>query len=87
MWEFLFLYSSYHLEHHYFPRVPFYNLRKLHFHLRPLYARLGLRPHTYREIVWNWFVLNKKPHTNWQDAGQPAAAPAASTSRVPTAAA
>ena len=27
-WDFLFLYSNYHLEHHYFPRVPFYNLRK-----------------------------------------------------------
>ena len=51
-WDFAFLNSNYHLEHHYFPRVPFYNLRKLHMKLRPLYAELGLKPHTYREIVW-----------------------------------
>jgi fatty acid desaturase len=65
-WDFLFLYSNYHLEHHYFPRVPFYNLRKVHMKLRPLYAQLGLKPHTYREIVWQWFVLNRAPHTNWE---------------------
>jgi fatty acid desaturase len=67
LWDFLFVYSNYHLEHHYFPRVPFYNLRKVHERLRPLYASLGLVPHTYREIAWNWFVLNKSPHTNWEE--------------------
>jgi len=72
-WDFLFLYSNYHLEHHYFPRVPFYNLRKLHMKLRPLYAQLGLKPHTYREIVWQWFVLNRAPHTNWELADGPSA--------------
>ncbi len=66
LWDFLFVYSNYHLEHHYFPRVPFYNLRKLHFRLQPLYARVGLRSHTYREIVWRWFVENQKPHTDWE---------------------
>ena len=25
-WDFLFLNSNYHLEHHYFPGVPFYRL-------------------------------------------------------------
>jgi hypothetical protein len=39
--------------------------------LRPLYARLGLKPHTYREIVWQWFVLNRAPHTDWEKAGGP----------------
>ena len=39
LWDFLFVYSNYHAEHHYFPSVPFYNLRKLHLRLRPLYAR------------------------------------------------
>jgi fatty acid desaturase len=68
LWDFLFVYSNYHLEHHYFPRVPFYNLRKVHEHLRPLYEALGLRSHTYREIVWQWFVLNRAPHTNWETA-------------------
>lgn len=72
-WDFLFLYSNYHLEHHYFPRVPFYNLRKLHMALRPLYARLGLVPNTYRGILWQWFVLNRAPHTDWRLApGSPA---------------
>ena len=62
---FLFVYSNYHAEHHYFPRVPFYNLRKLHLILRPMYAELGVKQHTYRDIMWQWFVLNKAPHTNW----------------------
>jgi fatty acid desaturase len=70
-WDFLFLYSNYHLEHHYFPRVPFYNLRRLHFRLQPLYARLGLRPHTYRSLLWHWFVENRPPHAHW-DAAPPA---------------
>ena len=65
IWDFLFVYSNYHAEHHYFPRVPFYNLRKLHMILRPMYAELGIKPRTYREILWKWFVLNKAPHTNW----------------------
>jgi fatty acid desaturase len=64
-WDFLFLYSNYHAEHHYFQSVPFYNLRKLHLQLRPLYAQLGLRSHTYREIAWDWFVRNRAPHTDW----------------------
>jgi fatty acid desaturase len=76
-WDFLFVYSNYHLEHHYFPRVPFYNLRRAHMRLRPLYARLGLKPHTYREIVWQWFVLNRAPHTDWEKAGGPSAGPVA----------
>ena len=71
IWDFLFLFSNYHLEHHYFPRVPFYNLPRLHRALRPLYDRLGLRPHAYREIVWQWFVLNRPPHTDWSAAAAP----------------
>jgi len=71
LWDFLFLYSNYHLEHHYFPSVPFYNLRKIHFRLRPLYETLGLKAHTYRDIVWQWFVLNRAPHTDWEHAGAP----------------
>jgi len=74
-WDFLFVYSNYHLEHHYFPRVPFYNLRKVHMRLRPLYDGLGLKPHTYREIVWQWFVLNRAPHTDWERASVPPVPP------------
>jgi fatty acid desaturase len=72
-WDFLFVYSNYHAEHHYFQNVPFYNLRRLHLGLRPLYERLGLKRHTYREIVWQWFVLNKPPHTDWEVAAEPRA--------------
>jgi fatty acid desaturase len=60
-----YLWSNYHLEHHYFPRVPFYNLRRLHMHLRPFYAQAGLVPTTYRALLWNWFVRNRPPHTKW----------------------
>jgi hypothetical protein len=38
--------------------------------LRPLYERLGVQRHTYREIVWQWFVLNRAPHTDWDRAAQ-----------------
>jgi len=55
--------------------VPFYNLRKVHMRLRPLYDRLGLKPHTYREIVWQWFVLNRAPHTDWEHARVPPSPP------------
>jgi fatty acid desaturase len=71
LWDFLFVYSNYHAEHHYFPNVPFYNLRRLHMRLRPLYDRLGVKRHTYREIVWQWFVLNRAPHTDWDASGAP----------------
>jgi fatty acid desaturase len=82
LWEFLFLHSNYHLEHHYFPRVPFYNLRALHLRLRPLYERLGLKPRSYREIVWQWFVLNRAPHTDW-DGGRASAGVAPSVAAIP----
>jgi fatty acid desaturase len=78
------VYSNYHAEHHFFQSVPFYNLRKVHLRLRPLYDRLGIKRHTYREIVWNWFVMNRAPHTNWDrtadrghtDHGEAAGSPA-----------
>ena len=80
IWDFLFLYSNYHLEHHYFPRVPFYNLRRVHMRLRPFYERIGLKQHTYRGIAWQWFVLNKQPHTNWESgAAQSPGGPGSST--------
>jgi hypothetical protein len=43
--------------------------------LRPLYDRLGLKPHTYRDIVWQWFVLNRAPHTDWERASVPPGPP------------
>ena len=67
LWDFAFLWSSYHLEHHYFPNVPFYSLRRLHMELRPFFRRHGMRPRTYRHILWQWFVVNRPPHANWDE--------------------
>jgi fatty acid desaturase len=64
-WDTAYLFSSYHLEHHYFPRVPFYNLPALHRLLKPFYASIGLKPRTYRVLLWSYLVKNRAPHTNW----------------------
>jgi fatty acid desaturase len=77
-WDHAFLFSNYHLEHHYFPRVPFYNLPALHRALRPFYERKGMVPRTYRYLLWNYLVRNRKPHTDWAggtDGGPASAAP------------
>ena len=65
-WDLAFLWSNYHLEHHYFPRVPFYNLPRLHRLLRPFYAERGIEPRTYGSLLWNWLVLNRPPHADWR---------------------
>ncbi|MDE3260450.1 MAG: fatty acid desaturase [Acidobacteriota bacterium] len=65
-WDVAFLWSAYHLEHHYFPRVPFYNLRALHFLLRPFFEEVGARPTSYGRLLWQWFVQNRAPHTDWR---------------------
>lgn len=66
LWHFLFLWSNFHVEHHYYQRVPFYNLRRLNQDLQPFYQRTGLRNRTYAEMLWGWFVLNKEAHTDWE---------------------
>lgn len=62
-WNFLFLYSSYHLEHHYFPAVPFYKLKALQRELDPLYAKRGVKAYNYRQLLKSWFWDNHVPHT------------------------
>ena len=64
-WDFAYLNSNYHLEHHYFAGVPFYRLPKLQRALEPFYHRHGMRWHGYGELLYRWFVLNEKPHTDW----------------------
>lgn len=66
-WDAVYLFSNYHLEHHYFPGVPFYNLPKLQQLLLPFYEKRGITPRTYPSLVWNYLILNRKPHTNWDD--------------------
>jgi fatty acid desaturase len=68
-WDFAFINSNYHLEHHYFPGVPCYRLPELQRHLLPFYQARGMTWQTYRGLVYGWIVLNKMPHTDWHLAG------------------
>ena len=68
-WDFWYLSSAYHLEHHYFTGVPFYNLRRLHFALRPFFDSIGWKPVTYGRLFRAWIFENKAPHTDWHLAG------------------
>jgi fatty acid desaturase len=65
-WEFAYLWSNYHLEHHYFPAVPFYELPRLNDALIPFFDREGVRERTYRALVYDWIVRNRTPHTDWR---------------------
>ena len=64
-WDFAFLNSNYHLEHHYFPGVPFYHLPELQRALTPFYERRGFRWRGYGSLVQGWLVRNEAPHTHW----------------------
>jgi fatty acid desaturase len=64
-WDTAYLFSNYHLEHHYFPGVPFYNLPRLQKLLLPFYEKRGMTARGYGDLVWRYLVLNRKPHTNW----------------------
>ena len=65
VWDFLFVWSSYHMEHHYFPGVPCYNLAALHRELRPVFERHPMRRRTYSGLLYDWFIRNRTPHLNW----------------------
>ncbi len=73
-WDAAYLFSNYHLEHHYFPSVPFYNLPRLQKLLLPFYAKRGMVGRSYGELFWSYVILNRKPHTKWETT--PVAAPA-----------
>jgi fatty acid desaturase len=64
-WDFAYLNSNYHLEHHYFPGVPFYRLPEVQRALIPFYERKKMRWRTYGELVHGWLVENHAPHTDW----------------------
>ena len=64
-WDFAYLNSNYHLEHHYFPGVPFYRLPALQKALTPFYERKQMRWRGYGGLVYSWLVENRKPHTDW----------------------
>jgi fatty acid desaturase len=73
-WDFAFLNSNYHLEHHYFPGVPFYRLPALQRALVPFYDRKQMRWQSYGRLVYGWIVENHAPHTDWSrsDTAHPA---------------
>src|SRR6185369_6060716 len=63
-WDFVYLNSNYHLEHHYFPGVPFYRLPRVQRVLLPFYERKKMRWRTYGELNYGWIVEHQAPHTN-----------------------
>jgi len=67
-WDAAYLFSNYHLEHHYFPGVPFYHLPHLQKLLMPFYEKRGMRPRGYGALLWGWLVLNRTPHSLWDAA-------------------
>lgn len=73
-WNAVYLCSNFHLEHHYFPSVPLYNLPKLQRLLLPFYAKRGMVSRGYGQLFWRYVVLNRQPHTNWQPELAPAGA-------------
>ncbi|MCZ7584896.1 MAG: fatty acid desaturase [Deltaproteobacteria bacterium] len=66
--HYLFLWSNFHMEHHYFPTVPMYNLRKLNLALRPFFEEIGQENRTYPELLRGWLIENSKAHTAWEKA-------------------
>jgi fatty acid desaturase len=74
-WNFVFLNSNYHLEHHYFPGVPFYRLPEVQRALLPFYERKGMRWQSYGGLVYGWLIENRAPHTDWSKDGQAAQTP------------
>ncbi|MCA9317917.1 MAG: fatty acid desaturase, partial [Planctomycetes bacterium] len=64
-WDRIFLWSNYHLEHHYYPSVPAYHLPELQRRLAPFYSEVELAPRTYGGLLWDYLVRNRAPHTRW----------------------
>jgi fatty acid desaturase len=81
-WEFVYLWSNLHLEHHYYPAVPFYRLPALNTALTPFFEREAIPARRYRDLVKGWILENRMPHSDWSApaparAGGPHAAPSA----------
>ncbi|MEM9552625.1 MAG: fatty acid desaturase [Acidobacteriota bacterium] len=65
IWHTLFLWSNFHAEHHFYQRVPFYNLTDLNRKLHPFYRDNDIQSRTYREMMHGWMIENKQAHTDW----------------------
>lgn len=86
LWETIYLWSNYHLEHHYFPTVPFYNLPALNGALTPFFEKEGIRARTYRELILGWIVKNRRPHSDWSSPESSGASSASAAAPAGTAA-
>lgn len=80
-WDFAYLNSNYHLEHHYFPGVPFYRLPELQRMLVPFYERKGMRWQSYGRLIYGWLVENHAPHTDWSLESETRPTPAVARTR------
>lgn len=65
LWDQLFVWSNYHMEHHYFPKVPCYRLPALRRALEPFLAKRGMRIRSYGGLLVDWLLRNKTPHSRW----------------------
>ncbi len=65
-WDFIFLKSNYHLEHHLLPMVPFYNLPKLQRNLLNFYEKNKLISYNFLELFFLFIFLNKEPYKVWK---------------------
>jgi fatty acid desaturase len=83
-WDFAFLNSNYHLEHHYFPGVPFYRLPELQRALIPFFERKQMRWQTYGRLLRGWLIENRAPHTDWSRADRASEPGRATTGRART---
>lgn len=64
--RFLFLASNHHIEHHYYPAVPFYRLCALNRALRPFFAAQKIENRSYLRLLAGWLLRNETPHTAWR---------------------
>ncbi|MGH9329105.1 MAG: fatty acid desaturase family protein [Vicinamibacterales bacterium] len=81
-WDFAYLNSNYHLEHHYFPGGPFYRLPAVQRALVPFFQQKGMRWQGYGRLVYGWLVENHAPHTDWTPEELRPPRPAGNPSRV-----
>jgi fatty acid desaturase len=65
LWEFVYLWSNLHLEHHYYPAVPFYRLPDLNTALVPFFETERVPARRYRDLLRGWIVENRAPHSDW----------------------
>lgn len=65
-WDFLFLKSNYHLEHHLLPMVPFYNLKKLQKLLLNFYEKKKMISYNFLELFYLFIFKNKEIYTIWK---------------------